>query len=146
MERKKMKSIKLCFENVEVVEVPAECVANFLFENIHLGVFNDWHSENATENEVAKHVLMILKPAGDIPLTDTGNAKTLFERITKFNDLVSAEIIYEDDMSREIGFHWHKNDEYSNRYQSSYKTKNNYLIIVVHKKKKAKDFKDVVEK
>ena len=146
MERKKMKSIKLCFENVEVVEVPAKYIANFLFEKIHLGIFNDWHSEDAHENEVAKQALMILKPAGDIPLKDTGNAKTLFERIIKFDDIVSAEIIYEDNTSREIGFHWHKNDEYSNRFQSSYKTKNNYLIIVVHNKKKAKDFKYIVEK
>ena len=144
METKEIKLIKLCFENIEVIDVLPEHIQYLVLNKITTTIANDWYSNNAHINESAKYARFAIKQEGNIELKDSGNGNTLFERIQKFNDLVSIELIFEDNTSREIYFNWSRQFEYKNAYQSSCVTNNGYLIVCINKKHKAEEYKQYI--
>lgn len=145
MEHKEIKLMKLCFENVEVVEIDPKYFGCISLEHITSGLINDWYSNETHTWEEAEDSQFTIRPEGNIKLEDSGNADNLFERILMFNDLVSIEFIYKDGTNREIQFNWNTENEYKNTYQSALITENGFLVVCISKKHKAEEYKKSVE-
>lgn len=133
---KELKSIDLIFENVEVINIPAEHVQCLWLDKIIESRFKEWHSNEMLVGNVAKHATIVLKPEANVELKDPINADKVFERVNAYDDLSALTINYTDDTSEDIHLIWGDRD-YSNSYQSTLTTISGHFVIVVSKKKTA---------
>ncbi|MCM1224859.1 MAG: hypothetical protein NC548_61465 [Lachnospiraceae bacterium] len=62
------------------------------------------------------------------------------DRLGKFNDITAVEVTYEDGGVDYILVPWNEENDYSNKYQTSYVADDNSLRILVSKEQNAKDF------
>ena len=144
MENKKIKAVSLCFENIEVVELAYEMLSCLELKDIKTNMSKGWYSAYIRETEIAESAMFVINPAGNMGLISSCSTK-LFDRITSFNDLVSIDLIYEDDTFREITFNWGGDSFYKNEYQSTCITDKGYLIVCIDEKHKAEEYKKKIE-
>ena len=62
-----------------------------------------------------------------------------FDRLTKCPDVVGVEIVYEDDSSDYLLVPWNEDNDYANKYQSTYVSKCGHLYLMVSKSRTVQD-------
>ena len=88
--------IFIAFENLETILVSRENISSFSFYDIITNYSKGWHDNNVYETNEAKTGMLILEPSADVELDNKCNADTVFERLTKYDDIVSIEMVYAD--------------------------------------------------
>ena len=146
---KKLKKIRICFENTECYEVPANAIESFFFGDIRKSLA--YRDDYILEDEISYYTTVILTPDADIKQHDeelTFNGKTLFERIRNFEDIVSFELYYHNNSEpdREIAMRWCEGNDYSNRYQTCDIMDDGSLVVVVDENKTAKEYVEETKK
>ena len=132
---KQIKSIKLAFENVEVCEIPIHKINQLYLTGLHYSLNTLGYNLTST-NAHADCFFMVLLPSIKDNLTSDG--QKLFERVSRFNDIVSIIAKYADGEEEEIYLYWkdaNKGGEI-NKYQKSKILNNGCLAVYVGKGRK----------
>ena len=116
--KRAIKGIELVFENVQVQFIPVEYINYLGLGKISESIIRTWGWEEELETIKScedftitlSHAMQNMKFdyfEGDIALD---NNETVFERITKYQDLVSVTLKYKDDTEEEIYIPWEYKD------------------------------------
>lgn len=137
-----IRKLEFVLENCEVITIDGKYIGDFHAGDIrkevsrmacnHIGIMEICHNFCV---EIHKDANIEYSPFG------CGDWKTtIFERLTKHNDITAIDISlydqYEDDgndIVEHYYIHWGDDDEYNNSYQSSKVSKNGWLYIVASK-------------
>lgn len=139
-----VEKIELSFENSEFTCIPIENVASLHISEMQKQITKHWYTNHVDEREYAETAYIFLNPAANIQYSPL-NEENLFDRIVKYNDLVSIE--FQGVVTkRTIYLEWDDEDAFENSYQTSLITKNGYLILIVDKKKIAENFREMIER
>lgn len=143
MTNKKLVSVDLIMENMEIFRVPVEMVYKLSIENIkrscgiHInGYVHNGYScgECGEEWEMisSDNIVISLNREGLKNLKDFNNFNTLEERLQKYNDLCQIVYNYDDGSDKQFIVTWdeHDSNETSNGYQHNIFTRNTINIIV----------------
>ena len=149
----KLKSIEFQFENCEYVTINGAYVWNFVVDDINKSF--ERVAMNAVEPlEICNKFLIEFsddanKISNVVNSSDFENLyDTVFERITKYNDITGIDFVLVDNEGKEqeyfYSLNWedadHNGEE--NLYQKSYVSDNGFLYLVVGKDLKIEDFPD----
>lgn len=138
----KLISIQLGFENIETIDIDMEDIDSMLLQGIENELYTNNRDIWLRESERAKKAVFVLKKTADKDLKDPINAKTVFERIKKFDDMTDVLIRGTNGYFRHINFDWDQASEYSNSFQTNALMNNGNLIVVVDKEITANDVKE----
>lgn len=149
----RLKEIEFILENCEVIKVDGRYIGEFLVEDIQTRILRI-ASNSIQKMEICRLFAVEIHPDGNkeyVPFGIEDMATTVFERLTKFNDITQIEFTLVDEDSfilesdpKQIEkcayfLSW-SNDEYSNRYQSSFISKNGALYLTAIHDKTAEQF------
>lgn len=154
-ERKDVKIIELCFENVDSCKINAQHIKKLYMNGIKKGIYaiNPGQSdEMGCAVQSIEHftycdffTITISKSANYTPFLDFGNLpsnrlvngekveNSLFDRLM-VNDMCSVWFHYTDGTVEEISLLWDEEEEYTNNYQKTQIDKKGDLVITVSKK------------
>lgn len=139
-----VEKIELSFENSEFACIPIENVASLHISELQKQITKHWYTNHVDEREYAETAYIFLNPSVNIQYSPLKEEK-LFDRIVKYNDLVSIE--FQGVVTRRtVYLEWDDEDAFENSYQTSLITKNGYLILIVDKKKIAENFREMIER
>lgn len=136
-----VKSIELVLENCESIKFLPEQIGIFCCNNIVAQV------ARVACNSISKHLIcewmcIEIYSAANQKYTSFGQESedTAFDRLMKFGDITAVEVTYEDGSVDYILVPWNDENDYSNKYQTSYITEDNSLHILVSKETCAENF------
>lgn len=153
-EYRNIKGINLCFENVESVYVPANCIGLFYMDKIYGRIrYADMNKISLSEycnlvtmeifqevNDVKQGYCFLGAEFDDIRYTP-------FERIGRYNDIVCIEICFDDGEKRTYYVDYVEKDENMigapNINQKTYVSKCGAVYIVIGKDVKIEDYFDM---
>ena len=119
-----VEKIELSFENSEFTCIPIENVASLHISEMQKQITKHWYTNHVDEREYAETAYIFLNPAANIQYSPL-NEENLFDRIVKYNDLVSIE--FQGVVTkRTIYLEWDDEDAFENSYQTSLITKNEW--------------------
>lgn len=130
---KRIKSIILAFENVEVCEIPVHKINQMYLTGIHYTI-NTLGYNLTSKNAHADCFFMVLLPS--VKDTITSDGQKLFERVSSSNDIASIIAKCADGEEEEIYLYWKDADSsgWSNKCQKSRILNNGCLAVYVGKR------------
>ena len=136
--KSKLKELTIGFENLETVHIPGENVASFYVDGITAYLYNDYYSDEITEGYNAKELTLILRPQANENLKDGWNGKTVFERLSKYNDITDVDFVFQN-KTKHYSVFWDDPDleNVENKSQTSAFGNNGHMIISISAKTKA---------
>ena len=113
-----IKGIELAFENVTVQFIPVEYIDFMKIRKVSESIMRPWAwGENlSTSKSCGEFSIILSHEMKDMIFNEHGkeseleNNETVFERITKFQDIVSVTLKYKDDTEEEIYIPWEDKD------------------------------------
>lgn len=134
------------FENCETISFPSNEVAAFSMQEITKGLYNNWYSNNIMEFQTSTDTTIILLPDANKHYKEgSKDIDTVFKRILKYNDITDVTIVKNDGPIEYISMYWEKDDEYSNRYQTTAILSDGSLVIAISKKENAEELKKMYD-
>ena len=139
-------TLTIGFENCETITFSSNEVAAFSVQEITKGLYNDWYSSNIKEFQTSTDTTIILLPDANKHYEEgSKEIDTTFKRILKYNDITDITIMKNDSSFEHLSMYWEKEDEYSNRYQTTSILSDGSLVIVISKKENAEDLKKMYD-
>lgn len=125
----KIKSIHICFENCELVELLPSMFKNLIIEEITRNkTINCYQYEDGEAQD------MTICRLFTIELNEKGLDKqcwnTKLRDRLKGNDIVGIDLNYENGTKEEIYVPWNEENEFINKYQKNHFEENNATIII----------------
>lgn len=156
----KVKSVTLCFENCEYIEIDGKYIGNFLVDDLHTCFKRI--ACNATEKVETANIIAIEihkdanKEIYQFEQTDCEDFKQMtFDRLSAYNDITSIEFeleenyVEEGEVSRvkhyDYRVNWVGDSDYINEAQINYVSKDGHFYIVIAEGKTIDDFFDMEE-
>ncbi|MEK4427740.1 hypothetical protein MHB54_00620 [Paenibacillus sp. FSL M7-0802] len=134
---KKLKEFVFVLENCEAVTIESKYIGNFNVENIRSTIVK--HYNDISHYKICETFsIAINKEASKdyyvFGINDEEHKQSTFKRLT-YGDIVSIEIVYEDDIKEDFYVDWQGDSEYLNEAQKTYISKRGDLFIVISKEK-----------
>lgn len=132
---KRIKTIKLAFENVEVCEIPIHKINQMYLTEVHYTINTLGYNLTSKNSHADCFFIVLLPSAKD---TITSNGEKLFQRVSNSNGIVSVIVKYADGQEEEIYLYWKDADKGGeiNKYQKSKILNNGCLAVYVGKGRK----------
>ncbi|KAF6630583.1 hypothetical protein H6F38_14235 [Paenibacillus sp. EKM208P] len=132
---KKLKEVTFGLENCEALSIKGEYIGNFGVENIKSSIRK--HYNNISHFNVCDTFSMAINRGANkgyyaFDTKDEHYKQNTFKRLTQ-GDIVSVDIIYDDDTKDEFYVHWEGENDYLNEAQKTYISELGDLFIVVSK-------------
>ncbi len=137
---KEVKSISLALENCESIPIDRKHVGEFLCNNIASRVLRIACNSIANQ-QLCDELFVEINKDANVKYSCFGqeSEEPAFDRLTKCPDVVGVEIVYEDDSSDYLLVPWNEDNDYANKYQSTYVSKCGHLYLMVSKTRTVQD-------
>ena len=129
---KPLRKIRIGLESYEDIYIEAADIGSFALADITKTVIKEFHSTGFFETENIGFAILVLKPSANKELADQTNGKTVFERLTNYNDITDITLYYKD-KKQGYSVYWEGAEEhdFENKKQFSKISPEGFLIITI---------------